>query len=303
MKKALALAVSAGLTAVFAMAALAADPPVTPFPSPQVGDVFIAAQTATQDGSMSNYFKPGSTVVFRAYAVDGKTHKVLLAKDVKYFYVTIPGASNVKLKYDATAPGATPRMAWTGTWSVPASYTTGIVGFKVLVKTDSKRRGQFVQLPISSSQLTISNSPPPTYTPGPGVSKVADAAKLDISLYVDTVNGTRPAAAAPRPVGCTQTNVYKRGEQLVLRVWGVDMATGDVLSSENVDSASAVIPGQPALTLNWGAHGAATNRVWFWSNAWQIPKDYPLGDAMIQVTLKTDSGKTGTFDYPITIIP
>lgn len=304
MRKALALVTAAaGLTAAFTMTALAADQPVTPFPSPTVGDVFVAAQTATTDGSMSNYFKPGSTVVFRAYAVDGKTHKVLLAKDVKYFYVAIPGAPNVKLKYDPKAPGATARMAWTGTWSVPAAYPTGIVAFKVLVKADSKRRGQFVQFPVSPAQLTISNSPPPTYTPGPGASTPAPDEKLDVSLYMDTVNGTRPAAAAPRPVGCTQTNVFKRGEQLVIRVWGVDMATGDVLTSDNVDSATAAIPGQPPLVLNWGGHGATGSKVWFWSNAWQIPKDYPLGDATIQVVFKTDSGKTGTFDYPITIIP
>ena len=304
MRKTFALAAAAaGLTAAFAMTALAADPPVTPFPSPQVGDVFIAAQTATTDGAMSNYFKPGSTVIFRAYAVDGKTHKVLLAKDMKYFYVTIPGAPNVKLKYDPKAPGATPRMAWTGAWSVPAGYQTGIVGFKILAKADSKRRGQFVQFPVASAQLTISSSPPPTYGPGPNGSTAAPAATLDVALYVDTVNGTRPAAAAPRPVGCTQTNVYKRGEQLVVRAWGVDMATGDVLTSENVDTASATLAGLPALTLNWGAHGATGGKVWFWTNAWQIPKDYALGDATMSVVFKTDTGKTGSFDYPITIIP
>jgi len=303
MRKALALVAAAGLTAVFAMAALAAEPPVTPFPSPQVGDVFVAAQTATTDGAMSNFFKPGSSVVFRAYAVDGKTHKVLLAKDVKYFYVTIPGAANVKLTYDPKAPGATARMAWTGTWSVPASFAPGIVQFKVLVKADSKRRGQFVQFPVSTAQLTISNTPPPTLGPGPNASTAAPAAKLDLSLYVDTVNGTRPAAAAPRPVGCTQTNVYKRGEQLVVRAWGVDMATGDVLSADNIDTASATLAGLPTLPLNWGSHGATGGKVWFWTNAWQIPKDYPLGDATINVVFKTDGGKTGTFDYPITIIP
>jgi hypothetical protein len=304
MRKALALfAAAAGLTAAFAMAAVAADQPVTPFPSPTVGDVFVAAQTVTTDGAMGNYFKPASTVVFRAYAVDGKTHKVLLAKDVKYFYVSIPGASNVKLKYDPKAPGATARMAWTGTWSVPAAYPAGIVGFKVLVKADSKRRGQFVQFPVASAQLTISDSPAPTYGPGPGASTAAPAAKLDLSLYVDAVNGTRPAATAPRPVGCTQTNVFKRGEQLVVRAWGVDMATGDVLTSDNIDTATATLVGLPALTLNWGGHGVVGSKVWFWANAWQIPKDYPLGDSIMKVVFKTDGGKTGTFDYPLTIIP
>ena len=65
--------------------ALAADPVETPFPSAQVGDLFIAAQTVTAAGAMNNYFKPGDAVVFRAYAVDSKTHKVLQANDAKYF--------------------------------------------------------------------------------------------------------------------------------------------------------------------------------------------------------------------------
>jgi hypothetical protein len=173
----------------------------------------------------------------------------------------------------------------------------------VLIKTKAKRYGQFVQLPVATAQLTVTATPPAVPTGTVAAASSAQPSKLDVSLYVDSVNGTRPAAAAPRPIGCTQTNVYKRGEQFVLRAWGVDMATGDVLSSDNVDTASAAIPGQPALTLNWGAHGATTNRVWFWTGAWNIPSDYPLGDATIRVTFKTDSGKTGVYDYAITIIP
>ena len=38
-----------------------------PFPSQKVGKVFVAAQTVTTDGAMSNFFAPGSTVVFRAF--------------------------------------------------------------------------------------------------------------------------------------------------------------------------------------------------------------------------------------------
>ncbi len=48
-----------------------------PFPAVHSGDVFVIAHTVTTDGAMSSSFAPGSNVVFRAYAVDGKTHKVL----------------------------------------------------------------------------------------------------------------------------------------------------------------------------------------------------------------------------------
>ena len=72
---------------------------------------------------MTNYFAPGATVVFRAYAVDSKTHKVLAAKDVKYFYVKIPNQPNVKLKYDPKAPGATPRLPWIGNVDGPGDLS------------------------------------------------------------------------------------------------------------------------------------------------------------------------------------
>jgi hypothetical protein len=300
-----ALASALGAAAFLATAALAADPAETPFPSPTVGDVFIAAQTVTADGTMSNYFTPGSTVAFRAYAVDGKTHKVLQGKDVKYFYVKIPNQPNVKLKWDPKNPAASSRLQWVGTWSVPASYAPGLVDFKVLVKNTAKRQGQFVQFPVTSAQLTISSSPPPLLTPAPAASTLpTTSAPLNVSIYVDTVNGTTPASGvAKRLIGCTQTNVFKRGEQLVVRSWAVDMASGDVLSSANVDTATATVPGAAPLTLNWGAHGATTNRVWFWSSPWVIPADYPLGDTTINVAYKTDDGKSGIYPYKVTIIP
>jgi hypothetical protein len=43
--------------------------------------------------------------------------------------------------------------------------------------------------------------------------------------------------------------------------------------------------------------------VWFWTNFWIVPADYPLGDATVTVTYKTFDGKTGQYLYPITIIP
>ena len=132
------LFLGAVLAAATLTAAAAAAPKDVPYPSTSVKDLFVAAQTVTTDGAMSNYFAPGSRVVFRAYAVDGKTHKILRAEDVKYFYVTIPNQPNVKLTYNPTAAGATTRLAWIGVWTVPADYTNGIVNYKVLVQSKAK---------------------------------------------------------------------------------------------------------------------------------------------------------------------
>ncbi len=127
--------------------------------------------------------------------------------------------------------------------------------------------------------------------------------KLNVFLYVDTVNGTRPVGAKPRPIGCTQTNVFQRGEQVVFRVWGTEAQTTQVLSTENVKYAYVKIPGQPNLKLNWGAHGSPTNRVWFWTTPWVIPADYPLGSVTARIVFKTEANKFGLYDYEMTINP
>ncbi len=272
-----------------------------PFPAVHSGDVFVIAHTVRVDGAMSSSFAPGSNVVFRAYAVDGKTHKVLTKDAVTYFYVTIPNQPNVKLKYDPKAPGTNGQYTWTGTWAVPANYPAGLVNFKVLVKSTAKRHGSFVQMPVVTSQLTIATNPQLPGGIGPRTATPSPTGKVNTTLYADSVNGTRPAGAAPRPIGCTQTNVYKRGEQFVLRTWGFDMSTGDVLSIDNVSEAHFTVPGQPNVTLNWGSHG--TEKVFFWTNAWPIPTTYPLGDLTVRITYTLTDGKAATLDYPITIIP
>ena len=128
--------------------------------------------------------------------------------------------------------------------------------------------------------------------------------KIPVFLYVDTVNGTRPAPGTPpRPVGCTQTNNFKRGEQVVFRIWGSVADTGAILNTEIVKYAYVRLPGVPNLKLNWGPHGAQSNRVWFWTLAWIVPKNYPLGSAMTQVVFKTENNTFGRFDYELQIVP
>ena len=299
MRKFLTLGVALAAFAAVATTAFAADP----FPSTTGGPVFIAAQTVTSTGAMQNQFAPGSSVIFRAYAVDAKINKQLVAKDVKYFYVTIPNQPNVKQTYQPKAPGASGQMVWIGTWTVPATYPTGLVNFKVLIKTEAKRIAQFVQMPVASAQLTIAAKPQTTPADGPAVAAAPAIADTSVSLYVDSVNGTQPVGAPKRAVGCSQTNVYKRGEQVVVRTWGFDLKTGDTLSTDNVDTATYTIAGQAAAPLNYGAHGAAGAQVFFWSAPFIVSPTFPLGDVTIHVAFKTVSGKAGSFDYPITIIP
>jgi hypothetical protein len=307
MRALLILGVTLVSAAAVTASAVAANP--VPFPSPQVKQVFIAAQTVTTDGAMSSWFAPGTSVVFRAYAVDPVSHKVVDPKAVRYFYVTIPNQPNVKLKYGAAAPGASTGLPWTGTWTVPASYPAGVVGFKVLIQlrhNGKQLKGQFVQMPVATSMLNISATAPPAFSPAVPAGTAgagATGSALDAALYVDTVNGTRPVGAATRPIGCSQTNVYKRGEQVVVRVWGTELATANVLSTENVNTAHFSIAGVPDVTLNYGPHGVVGNQVFFWANAWIVPATYPMGETTIHVAFNLESGKTATYDYTINIIP
>ena len=66
-------------------------------------------------------------------------------------------------------------------------------------------------------------------------------------------------------------------------------------------------PSTPIVTLfNWGSHGPSgppAQKVWYWTGAWTIPLDYPLGDINVHMSFTTADGKSGTLDYPITIIP
>lgn len=313
----LALAVLVSLAFV---AAAHADGTV-PFPSNQVKGVFVAAQTVTAAGAVSDQFAPGDTVVFRAFAVNTKTHKFLTKKSgvhvkrtaqqirttLRSFFVRIPLVNDRGLEYKDVPVGLDPRYRWTVSWKVPALYPLGPVQFEVFAKMWNRQRGTFTQLPISLSQLTIAASPQEPFGPGPTTTGSVTSSNLDIVLYGDTVNGSHPPNATPRPVGCTQTNVFKQGEQVVPRAFGYQLSDGTVLSMDNVATATVTIPGvADPINMNWGAHGPSgppAQKVWYWTTFWNIPVDYPLGDINVRMSFTTLDGKSGTLDYPITIIP
>jgi hypothetical protein len=280
----------------------AADPP---FPATKVGDLFLSVQTVNNTGAIVTQVKPGDTVIFRAYSLDPKTKKFLTGPEKRYFYLELPGVANAKFSYTPTGIGATLLYPWTASWTVPANYPLGTVKFRALVRPkQSPKRGSFLQTPVASSQLTVTNTPQTSPADGPPQAASPNTlASAPIGLYVDSVNGTSPAGAAKRPVGCTQTNVYKRGEQFVLRAWGFEFSDGAVLSMENVVDAHFSIAGVPNIVLNWGTHGPTGAKVYFWSNQWQIPTTYPLGSVVVQVSFRTVSGTTATYPYAITIIP
>ena len=148
-----------GVTAVAVTAVGGAQTPTeVPFPSPKVVQYFVSTQTSTSAGALSNYFAQGSTVEFRAFAGQSKSGKILTGDDVKYFYVKLPGQANVKLSYTPSAAKVLPAWLWKATWTIPADYPLGLVQFKVLLKTKADQYGSFVQIPVLTSQLTITKA-------------------------------------------------------------------------------------------------------------------------------------------------
>jgi hypothetical protein len=303
MKRTILATLGAIAALAFVPSALAEDPPVVPFPAANSGDVFVIAQTTTTTGAITSWFAPGQTVVFRGYAVDGKTRRLLTPATTRYFNVILPNVGRVSMKYTPTSPLASGRYRWTAQWVVPATYPVGGVNFAVKVRTKHvNHQGTFTQIPVAASMLNISLTPPDPGT-GPAGGSAPESGKATTPVHVDAVNSTRPKNAKPRPIGCVQTNVFKRGERLVPRAWGFDLTTNDVLTMDNVTEAHASLPGQPDAPLAWGSHGAVGNKVWFWSAGMDIPVDYPLGDIVLKVVFTLDSGKTAVAKYPITINP
>lgn len=152
------LIVTVVATAVAVAAIVWAQAPAErPFPSPKVEQLFVSAETVTAPGhslgagALNNYFKRGETVVFHVFGGSNKTALPVTDKEAKYAYVAIPGQPNLKLAYSADNP----KFPWSAQWTIPSTYPTGLVDFKVLFRTKSKEYGSFVQIPVATAQLTV----------------------------------------------------------------------------------------------------------------------------------------------------
>ncbi|HET9059656.1 MAG TPA: hypothetical protein VFN61_07020 [Acidimicrobiales bacterium] len=103
-----------------------------------------------------------------------------------------------------------------------------------------------------------------------------------VFMYVDTVTG----GGSPKPsAGCAQTNLFQRGQVVVFRMYGINAAAGgENLTSANVAFAYVQIPGVASSKLQFGNHGKSS----YWTAAWTVPANYPLGEVDFSVHLTTD---------------
>ncbi|MDP2719418.1 MAG: hypothetical protein Q8P44_06280 [Dehalococcoidia bacterium] len=131
--------------------------------------------------------------------------------------------------------------------------------------------------------------PPPPPTPPP-------VTMVPVFFYVDTV--TAGAGESKYNVDasryCQINSSFKRGMHIVWRMKAVDTSNGLILQAADVASATLKLPHGEDIKFGFGRHGT-TDDVWFWTAAWDVPPDYPLGALPFTVTLTTKDGKTGTF--------
>lgn len=108
------------------------------------------------------------------------------------------------------------------------------------------------------------------------------ANKHRLFIDVDTVQGS---GGNPKPAaGCSMTNLFVQGQQVVFRMWGVDVTTGgNTLTNKNVAEAFVTIPGVSSpIPLVYGTHGTVS----FWAAPWSTA-GYPLGVVNFTVTVIT----------------
>ncbi len=139
---------------------------------------------------------------------------------------------------------------------------------------------------LVGSVAAVVAAPVNAQTPYPGN-------RVDIAVYTDTVSSSQGEVKQKRV--CTQTNNFARRSRVVFRSWAMDPKTGQALGNDEIRYAYVKIPGQPNLKLSFGPHGAVGAKVQFWSGAWAIPADYPLGVVPFRVVFKTEDGRFGTY--------
>jgi len=157
----------------------------------------------------------------------------------------------------------------------------------------------------------IPNAPPrPTPTPlPPGAQpppQPAPPAPKTVSLYahIDTVTAGAGESKynVDASLSCVKSSLFSRGMHIVWRMELVDVAGGGkILQAADVDKAVLKLPHGEEVNFRFGRHGATEDAPWFWTAAWDVPMDYPLGvlDYKVEVTLK--GGRSVTVTDPLVV--
>lgn len=124
---------------------------------------------------------------------------------------------------------------------------------------------------------------------------------VDVYIYADTVTaGPGESRFNYDPAGvpnasCVASSVFRRGMHLVWRYEAVDARTGKRLTEAEVENAVVRLPHGEEIKGRFGRHGSADDAPWFWTSAWDVPLDYPMGALDWELVMTTKDGKRGSF--------
>jgi len=100
-------------------------------------------------------------------------------------------------------------------------------------------------------------------------------------------------------VYCADSSVFRRGNQVIFRMYIVDAKTGKVMNGKDLSSVVVKIAGIADLKTGFKPQGGKPDATapWLWSAAWLVPDDYPLGAFKFTVQAKVKkTGKVVTYD-------
>ncbi len=104
---------------------------------------------------LSNQFKHGDRVVFRARVIDTATGSALDDKGLKTVEVQLGDGSKLEAVYGGHPPDQVLGYYWTIAWTVPDDYPVGTLGYKIVATNTAGDTGTFLPFEVPPSQLTI----------------------------------------------------------------------------------------------------------------------------------------------------
>ena len=151
--KRLSICVAAGLVAVAATASLAgqnAGGHLTVY-----GDlVYFFGRGKPMNCTMSNRYKRGEPVGFRATAIDPTTGKRDKGTEL-VVHLTYAGRTIDLPMRDRQTVKEPEREFWVAKWIVPEDAPTGMVRYTITAKDPHGRMGEFKPFEVEASQITI----------------------------------------------------------------------------------------------------------------------------------------------------
>lgn len=126
---------------------------------------------------------------------------------------------------------------------------------------------------------------------------------VPVAVNVDSVTAAPGAGRVDATATCVQQNVFKRGMHIVFRMSAQDTATGKALGKTEVSKAILRLASGEEIAFKYGKHGKKANSPFFWTTAWDVPMDFPLGAVDYKVMVTTVAGDTATWTQPYPVPP